>query len=227
MPAPRSSNLELFRIVTMLVIVAHHYVVNSGLLPVILENYPSAKSLLLLLFGWGGKTGINCFVLITGYFMCTSQITLRKGLKLLLEVEFYKVLFFAIFALSGYMELTPKLVAKSLLPVAGIKDDFVSCYLVFFLFIPFLNILIRGMSRREHQLLLLLCLGAFSVLPNLLVKVTFNYVGWFMVIYLVGSYLRLYPPRWSLSRKKVAAGLAGSLGLSLASVLGGHKRSLC
>ena len=27
----RSSNLELFRIITMFLIVAHHYVVNSGL----------------------------------------------------------------------------------------------------------------------------------------------------------------------------------------------------
>ena len=28
---PRSSNLELYRIVCMLMIVAHHYAVNSGL----------------------------------------------------------------------------------------------------------------------------------------------------------------------------------------------------
>ena len=105
----RNSNLELFRIVTMLVIIAHHYVVNSGLTPfVIWENYPSAKSLFLLFFGWGGKTGINCFVLITGYFMCTSQITLRKFLKLFLEVEFYNVLFFMVFAASGYIILSPK-----------------------------------------------------------------------------------------------------------------------
>lgn len=27
-----NSNIELFRIITMLIIVAHHYVVNSGLL---------------------------------------------------------------------------------------------------------------------------------------------------------------------------------------------------
>lgn len=28
----RDSNLEIFRIITMLLIIAHHYVVNSGLL---------------------------------------------------------------------------------------------------------------------------------------------------------------------------------------------------
>lgn len=35
----RRSNIELFRIITMLIIIAHHYVVNSGLL-----NYIPSKS---------------------------------------------------------------------------------------------------------------------------------------------------------------------------------------
>lgn len=219
---PRNSNLELFRIIVMLIIVAHHYVVNSGLLPVVLENYPSAKSLFLLFFGWGGKTGINCFVLITGFFMCTSQITLRKFLKLFLQFYFYKVLFFVIFAISGYVELTPKFVVKSLLPIIYSKD-FVSCYLVFFCFIPFLNILIQNMSRRQHQLLVGLCLFIFSVLPIFCMNISFSYVSWFMVIYLISAYLRLYPPQWSLNNKQVATGLATSLVLSFASVWGGHK----
>ena len=96
----RNSNLELFRIIVMLFIVAHHYVVNSGLTDL---NGPigcdpvSAKSIFLLLFGAWGKTGINCFVLITGYFMCKSQITLKKFLKLLLQIMFYKVVINSIF----------------------------------------------------------------------------------------------------------------------------------
>lgn len=36
----RDSNLELYRIVAMLLIVAHHYVVNSGLLDVMGQNPP-------------------------------------------------------------------------------------------------------------------------------------------------------------------------------------------
>lgn len=217
----RNSNLELFRIITMLIIVAHHYVVNSGLMPIIWANYPSAKSLFLLLFGWGGKTGINCFVLITGYFMCTSQITLRKFLKLFLEVEFYKILFFSVFIASGYAELTPKFIVKSLLPIVTIQNGFVSCYLIFFCFIPFLNILIKGMTKRQHQLLLGLCLLIFSIFPTILIKVSYSYVSWFMVIYLIGSYLRLYPPQWSLNKKRVSLGFAGCLTLSLISAWGG------
>lgn len=64
----RSSNIELLRILSMLMIVAHHFVVNSGLLNCIDSQVKfNFRDYFLLLFGWAGKTGINCFVLITGY----------------------------------------------------------------------------------------------------------------------------------------------------------------
>lgn len=80
----RSSNLELYRIICMLMIVAHHYVVNSGLTSAdgpLLTDYTSSNSIFLSLFGAWGKTGINCFLMITGYFMCASKITTRKFVK--------------------------------------------------------------------------------------------------------------------------------------------------
>ena len=62
----RNSNLELYRIIVMLSIVAHHYVVNSGLTALMDADPLNPKSLFLYLVGMWGKTGINCFVLITG-----------------------------------------------------------------------------------------------------------------------------------------------------------------
>ena len=98
----RDSNLELYRIIVMLLIVAHHYVVNSGLINVMEQNPFTERSIFFYLFGAWGKTGINCFLLITGYFMCQSKITWRKFLKLILEIEFYKITIYLIFVLSGY-----------------------------------------------------------------------------------------------------------------------------
>ena len=50
----RNSNLELFRIITMVVIIAHHYVVNSGLSGMINETGKiNFNSCFLLLFGLG------------------------------------------------------------------------------------------------------------------------------------------------------------------------------
>ncbi len=194
-PAPRESGLELFRILFMLLIVIHHYVVNSGVYQAIElgENLTFNGASLLILGGWG-KIGINCFVLITGYFMCTSQITLQKFLRLLLWVLLYHYLIWGIFFATGYVPLSLKTALKVLIPFRNISNGFTTAYLVFFLFIPFLNILIRNMTQRIHLLLLALTLGVYTFwasLPH--VRVLFGYVAWFMILYVVASYLRLYP----------------------------------
>lgn len=58
----------------MLSIIAHHYVINSGLVEekTFLDNYFSWVNQFYLIFGMWGKIGINCFALITGYYMCVS-----------------------------------------------------------------------------------------------------------------------------------------------------------
>ena len=219
----RDSNLELLRIITMLVIVAHHYVVNSGLISEILECKDwSNNALFLLLFGCGGKIGINCFVMITGYFMCLSSVSVRKYLKLILQVEFYKIVFYILFVSFGKIDFSVSSCLKSLLPIVSIKHNFVGCFLVFYLMIPFLNVLIRGLSRKQHQMLLLFSVFFFVVLPQLSVSYEFNYVGWFTVVYFIASYLRKFPPFMFENKKIVSVGLLLSLALSFLSVVMGY-----
>lgn len=98
----RNTNLEFYRVIVMLLIVAHHYVVNSGLMEIMKENPLSGNSIFYYIFGAWGKTGINCFVLITGYFMCKSQITVQKFFKLLFEVLFYNILIYFVFVACKY-----------------------------------------------------------------------------------------------------------------------------
>ncbi|MBQ4518403.1 MAG: acyltransferase family protein [Clostridia bacterium] len=214
----RESGIELFRIITMLVIVAHHYFINSNLKELVYEGALTANSIFLLLFGWGGKTGINCFVLITGYFMCNSKITLKKFLKLLLWVELYKVIFYLIFTLTGYQPFGIKTMLKSLLPITGVSRGFISAYLLFYLFIPFLNIAVRGMNKKLHLLLIALCLFVYTILGTVF-AVEFNYITWFIVIYFIGSYLRLYEESWFSNNKIWGTATVISLILSWGSVL--------
>ena len=195
--AIRESNIELFRIITMLLIVAHHYVVNSGLTAAngpIQADPLSGRSIFLLLFGAWGKTGINCFVMITGYFMCKSQITAKKFAKLFCEIMFYQIIFYLVFLLSGYEPFSLKTLAKALIPVTHINADFKNCFLLFWLFIPFLNILINNLNERQHIKLILLSSFLYVVLGTLH-QVTMNYVSWFIVLYFIASYLRFYPKK--------------------------------
>lgn len=216
----RSSNIELFRIISMLMIVAHHYLVNSGLLKCIdAQASLHFKDYFLLLFGWAGKTGINCFVLITGYFMCTSHITKRKFGKLLAERYFYAIALWCIFFFTGYEAFSTDVFIKMIFPFVTVTNNFTSCFLLFYLLIPVLNKLIRILTEKEHLWLMVWCLGVYVLLPSFVnATVAFNYVTWFIVLYIIASYIRLYPKNWFSNTKVMAILMIVSLILSWASV---------
>lgn len=190
----RESNLELFRIIIMLLIVAHHYVVNSGIYDLILNSSFCLKNVYLLLFGAWGKIGINCFVFITGYFMCKSNITIKKFLKLLCEVLFYNIIIGLVFIIFGYTEFSIKSIVSLFIPIKNIDTDFIPAYLLFYLAIPFLNVLLNNINKIMHIKLLILVSFAYIFLGSFpLFSVTMNYFSWFIVLYFISSYIRLYP----------------------------------
>ena len=221
----RDSNLELYRVIVMLLIVAHHYVVNSGISPIAYENLTGAKSLFLFIFGAFGKTGINCFLLITGFYMCTSSITLKKYAKLILEVMFYRALFYILFWVTGVSEFSITGFIKTVLPVTSIKTNFTGCFLVFYLCIPFLSILVKNLTERQHRRLIFLCLGVCTVLGTIpWFELSINYTTWFCILFFVASYIRLHP--CALFRNKKLWGWSTLLCLAAAVVsvvFGAHR----
>lgn len=218
--AKRSSNLELYRIITMLLIVAHHYVVYSGLLNVMEQNYTSPISVFYYIFGMWGKTGINCFVMITGYFMCQSKITLRKFLKLYFEVIFYGLVILGIFVVIGKADFSLGQIVFALLPFCNVvSDNFVNAFMVWWLTIPFLNILVTNMTRRQHQLLIVFCAVVFSLYDKIpITEIAVNPLCWFSTIYFIASYIRLYPESIYKSSSSKTWGLL-SVGVVLLSII--------
>lgn len=221
LPKQRESNLELFRIITMMLIVAHHFVVNSGLIAAdgpIIAAPTSASSIFLILFGAWGKIGINCFVMITGYFMCKSQITAKKFAKLVGEWLFYRYAIHLVFIVLGVEPVSLKGLIKMIVPITTLSNNFTSCFVVFWLFIPILNRLIGAINERQHLYLLLLA-GFTYVFFGTVHRVTTNYVSWFMVIYFIASYIRLYPKKWMSSKLLCGLLLLISMALSAISVI--------
>lgn len=205
----------------MMLIVAHHYVVNSGLLQMIQESDNLMNSSVMLLFGAWGKTGINCFVLITGYFMCTSSFTLRKLLKLYLQIAFYGVVIYLIFCVTGHENFSPIKLALTLWPITSISDGFTSCFLLFYMFIPILNNLVHSMGKEMHGYLVILLVIAFTIFPSIpKLHMTFNYVTWFMALYMISSYIRLHGLFPAITHRQWGMIAIGSIVLGSISVLG-------
>ena len=201
----RESNFELYRVVIMLLIIAHHYVVNSGFTlsdSPVYQDLMSWRSMFLMIFGAWGKTGINCFVLITGYFMCQSKISLKKFVKLLLQILSINVIAYVVLLMCGYESVSPLRLLFVVWPVGSIGTDFTSCYLMLYLAIPFINILIQNLDEKKHLLLITLCVFIYTILGTVpKINVTFNYVSWFIVLYLIAAYFRIYPRKLFENKK--------------------------
>lgn len=217
----RNSNLELLRIILMLLIISHHMVVNSGVTGCYDFTGSTANTIFYQLFGMWGKPAINAFVMISGYFMCTSRLTVKRYFKLWVQVKFYRVLIYAAFLITGYTAIS----AKGLIKVAfgnliSINNGFTASFLAFYLFIPFYNILIKNLNRKQHGFLIGSLLLVFTVSATFFDNSNvFHFVGWYMTLYFVAAYIRLYPAWWSESRTFSGICLLITVLLSYMSVL--------
>ena len=216
---PRSSNLELMRIVLMLLIVVHHAVVNSGVMDGWARDPGTPASFVLALLGMWGKSCINPFVLVTGYFMCGRGLTARKTVKLFLQVVFWFLLvncFLVAIGQEGVFEA----VKSILTPARLVDENFISSYLILYLLIPLLNLFIRAAGKRGVAATLVLLLWTQTILPTFLFSpASFSEVTWYVALYFIGAAVRLWPARWMTDRGKVSLLFVGSLGLSVLSVV--------
>lgn len=101
----RKSNIELLRIVLIIMVIAHHYVVNSGIKAFFTPAKMSAKMIGIEIFGCGGKIAIDGFIIITGFFMCKQSVTLLKWCNLFVKYAFYLLVINGAFLIVGYYPL--------------------------------------------------------------------------------------------------------------------------
>ena len=125
--------------------------------------------------------------------------------------------------IAGYETAGPKRIFDLFFGIfryANGSGCFVYSFLIFYLFIPFINILIRSMTKAEFKNFVLLLLFVFTILSTFFFnKAIFGEVFWFIAVYFWGAYLRLYPPVWSESIKTSRRLFALSLVITFASVV--------
>lgn len=216
----RDSNFELFRIVLMLLIVAHHYVVNSGFSGLYDFDHITGNMIFLQLFGFAGKIGINCFVFITGYFMIKSQFKFQKLLKLYLEIKFYKLIIYAVFLITGYEVFSVSGCLKTVFNIAyGVGEGFTGTFIFLYMLIPFINAMLLNINQKLHLTLIGILIFLYTIISTFLLHDTYSNLGWMITTYIIAAYVRLYPCKWFENRKLYICGTVLSVLLSWASIL--------
>lgn len=203
----RDSNIELLRILAMLGVVILRY--NNADVGGGFRHVAEGSANHLLLLGLEGIfiCAVNLFMLITGYFSCTSKRAAPiKVVSLVLQVMVFRVLLYGWDVLQGESFSLSGLV-YAMLPV----NYFVILYSTVYLLSPFINQLLRNLSKRQMGGLVILSLLLFSIWPTVLDVVAahtgkyfsslntlgsngsgrgYTFVN-FTLMYLIGAYLRL------------------------------------
>ncbi len=201
----RNSNIELLRIVSMVLIVLFHFSVH-GTWP---EGGPLASDTAVEMLSFGGKLGVNCFVLITGYFMVHGHLKVQSPLRVVLQTWFYSFVILAIFAIAQPDLVTPERLRKAVTPITSGEYWFITCYLALMVASPFLNVLYRNLGDSGRRSLMAIGFVVLSAIPTI---TTYNPIGsdlvWFFYLYLMGGWLR-DRPLWT--RRGNACALAGGV----------------
>ena len=192
----RDIGLELLRIISMLMIILLHSIDHSGLL----GNLVSGS--MLYWYEWFiyamVQVCVNCFVLISGYFLIKSRFRFEKLAMLWIEVIFYAFIIKLVMMALGEIPFSITSLISCFVPILTGRYWFVTIYFGMYLLSPFLNISVKSMSKRQHTSLIIVLFLLFSVMGSIYPSfLGMNSGGgwglaWFIVLYIIAAYLRLY-----------------------------------
>lgn len=213
MKKERNSEIEKLRIIAMLFIIIQHCVAHNSVdyTVVYKTNFLSG---LIMQWGMLGRVGVSIFILIFGYFGVEQAFNTKRLLNLFVEVLTYSVLTYTVLCLTGLETISIKGLLKAFLPISTLKYWFISAYLIFSLLTPYVNKMLKQLSKKEFKTLIMVEILLWSILLTL----SFNQAGYFcyemeqfLLYYCVGAYIRLFPIDINSIKKKVYLALGGVL----------------
>ena len=197
----RSSNLELLRIICMVLLIMHHLVVHGGSIG--MEGMTANRIFSLIVLP-AGKICFNCFVAISTWFLVRSTFKASRFVKVWLQVLFYNLVFLgATFAIGGEYAATLgwKNWLGAFFPMIGNSHGYAAAYLAFYLTIPFLRIVGDRIEKRQLTFLIVF-LTVTQIMAGQLGFVTgytqpfASEILLFVLCYFISLYLQKYPFQW-------------------------------
>jgi len=211
----RDSGIELLRIFAMLLVIGVHAFSYGGFYAAArgVGGHVASAALLMKL---ATRPAVNIFVMITGFFMIHVPFDLKKNLRRTGRT-YQKMLFYDVALTAVFLCLGPsfwvdheetlslwRVIAKGLLPVTSQTWYFLTDYLLLCLLVPFINLSLQQLSKKQFRALavgLVLFMSVWMTLihirPFSLVFQSFGYAEMvrakelfhFIFIYIVGAYL--------------------------------------
>jgi surface polysaccharide O-acyltransferase-like enzyme len=189
----RNSNIELLRILSMLLIIAFH-AIRSGFMSV---KQPFIVYSSAVVFGSWGILGVDLFLMISAWFLCEQSFRLKKVISIVFQtfswVAVYNIVYFIsmlLFQKQGLLYTLKDWFQSTLngffQPLWSTYYWFITCYIFMLFLSPLLNKLLHSCTQRQMKKILFLF--AFVLIYAQFSSGTVGDIFYFLYIYLlIGS----------------------------------------
>jgi len=191
----KNIGIELLRIICMFMILGLHFNMHGNILEQ-LNELTKFNGFFILMVECIFIVAVNVFVLISGYNLHSKKFKKERIINLLGKVWLINLIMCIIMYFTGNIALNIKNLLYFVLPFTLQEYWFVNTYVYLIILIPFINILIENIDKKNFNYLLLVLLVLNSILsciPNVTVILNSGYsVIWFINLYLIGAYINKY-----------------------------------
>ena len=224
----RNSSIELLRIIAVLGVVILHFngvygnafeYVETGAINDIALRY--LESLFV--------PAVNLFVLISGYYMCsTYKRPVVKPIYLIIQVMVFGGICYLLSVVeNGMGSFSYTSAARSVIP----SNYYVILYATLYLVSPFINVALHHINEKQLKRFVVIFVLLFSVCPILIdvlqeiLSIEFqglNPIGLlgdqngytivnFILMYIIGAYIRITDIKWSVKKALFIMGVCSAL----------------
>ncbi|MCR5457991.1 MAG: acyltransferase [Clostridiales bacterium] len=192
----RNPGIELFRCVSMIMIILLHVTSQGGVLGATATSsasYYAAYFLKVI-----GYCAVDCYAVISGYVNSSKSFRFKRIGSMWLEVVFWLAVPAIIthFFLPQFPVSQEKWI-EAFFPVSTKAYWYFNAYIILFALMPILNKGLESLSEKQHRIILLFLFGVVTVLPFVggsdLFATSSGYSGiWLVILFVFGAYFRIH-----------------------------------
>lgn len=195
----RLANIELLRIIAMMMVIMLHYLDKGGLLPN-MSLTMGINGYVAWILETLSNVAVNVYVLISGYFLVESEFKFRKVINLVLQVLFYTIVITVLACASGIFQFKDLDIYHTILQIFPFQMEhywFVTAYIIMYMLSPVLAAGIKNIPKRQLQIVIAIFTFFMCVEKSILpVRLQIDNKGydalWLICLFLVAAYIRLY-----------------------------------
>lgn len=202
--ATRQSNIELLRILAIIGVIVLHY---NGYYAFDMVGRTGINWWILCTLESIFLCAVNVFILISGYFLCTTEKrNLWKPIELVIQVSLFSGAYYLLHTIIGSDSFHFRSLIGAMVP----NNYFVSLYIALYLISPYINVIFDRLTQVQMRRMVWILFLVFAVYPTLIdifqcitgrqwggmstVSSSGSLAGYsivnFALVYVLGAYLR-------------------------------------